>query len=116
MPTNVSRQGRPNLGTGTHSPGPDANPLVNHELTGTVRWLDVDLERIVLDVRETDGHAGLFRGRDVTVDLTAARIEGASLDELVPGTEVRVRARLRRDLGASAPDPLPAASVSVQPA
>jgi hypothetical protein len=115
MPTNLSRPGRPNLGTGAHSPGPGANPLVNHELIGTVRWLDVDLERIVLDVRETDGRAGMFRGRNVTVDLTGARVDGASLDELVPGTEIRVRARLRRELGPAVPDPLPAVSVAVLP-
>jgi len=114
MHTNVPRQpGQPNLGSGSHSLGPDTNPLVNHELTGTVRWLDVELERIVLDARETDGHAGMFRGRDITVDLTAARIDGARLDELVPGTEVRVRARLPRDLGPAVPDPVPASSVAV---
>ena len=113
MPTNVSRPGQPHGGSEPRSPGREHNPLVNHELTGIVRWLDVELERIVLAVRDTGRHAGLFRGRNVTVDLTAARVDGGHLDELVPGTTIRVRARLRRELGASAPDPLPATSVAV---
>lgn len=97
-------------GSGTHHDAPATNPLVSYELTGEVRWLDVPLERIVLVVRSTNGHAGSFLGRDVTVDLSSARIHGGTLDELVPGTELHVKARLARSLHGELPDPFPALS------
>jgi hypothetical protein len=117
MSTNFSAHpGGSHSGTGAHSAGRNPNPLVNYELAGLVRWLDVDLERVVVDVRETDGHAGVFQGRDVTVDLETARVHGAELDGLTPGTPVRVRLRLPRDLRGRIPDLLRAHSVAVVPA
>jgi hypothetical protein len=113
MTTNSSPfAGRPNSGPTTHSDGRNQNPLVNYELSGTIRWLDVELERIVLAVAATDGHAGPFLGQDVSVAVGDARLHGATLRELVPGTAVTVKARLPRELGGTAPDPLPALSVT----
>jgi hypothetical protein len=116
MPSNFSWSGQPHGGGGPHGHARASNPLVNYELSGTVRWLDVELERIVVGVQETDGHAGVFRGQDVTVDLEAARLAAGPMDELVPGTRVRIKLRLRRDLGSRLPDLLPALSVGVLPA
>jgi hypothetical protein len=113
MNSNPPRQGNPNQGAGEHSLGHSQNPLVVYEMSGTVRWLDADLDRIVLNVSDTDGHAGMFRGRDVTVDVEAARLNGVTVDGLVPGTAVRVKTHLPRNLGADVPDLVSAASVSV---
>jgi hypothetical protein len=112
MSTNPPRHGTPNLGAGEHSLGHSTNPLVVYEVTGTVRWLDADLDRIVVGVHDTDGHAGMVLGRDVTVDVEAARLNGVTVDGLVPGTEIRVKTHLPRDLGAELPEMLTAASVS----
>lgn len=65
----TNRAGQAHVGTGSRSPARTHNPRVEYELTGTIRWLDVDLERLVLAVEATDGHAGRFLGRDVTVEL-----------------------------------------------
>jgi hypothetical protein len=111
--TNPNRSGRSHVGTGPRHTARSSNPLVNYEMSGTVRWLDVDLERMVLGVEGTDGHAGAFLGRDVTVDLEMARVHGASLDGLLPGTRVRVKLRLPRDLGAELPDLVAAYSVQL---
>lgn len=111
-----NRSGQPNLGTGPHSDPRSTNPLVNYELSGTVRWLDLELERMVVGVRKTDGHAGMFQGRDVTVDLKVARVHGGSIEELVPGSQVKVKLRLPRELDGKLPDLLPALSVTVLPA
>ena len=114
MPLNSSNSsGRPHVGGGSHSHARSTNPLTNYEITGTVRWLDTELERIVIDVRGTDGHAGVFHEQDVTVDLETARLRGAHLPELVPGTPVRVKLRLPRRLGARPPGLLPAVSLTV---
>lgn len=115
-PNSLNRPGQPNLGTGPHSSGRSPNPLVNYELSGTVRWLDAALERIVVDVRETDGHAGVFQGQDVTVDLECARVHGGDVADLLPGTAIRIKCRLPRELDGRLPDLLPALSVTVLPA
>lgn len=108
-----NRTGRPHGGTGSRTPGRTHNPRVDYELTGTIRWLDVDLERVVLTVEHAGGHAGRFLGRDVTVDLEIARLPDARLDALLPGQRARVRARLSRDLGAALPDMVQALSVEL---
>lgn len=111
MPPITARQHtHPDLPQREH---PAANPLVNYELTGAVRWLDVPLERIVLAVRDTDGHAGSFLGSNVTVDLELARLGEHALGDLVPGTELHVKLRMPRDLGHPLPDLLQALSVAV---
>jgi len=115
-PNTAKRATQPHIGSGSHSHGRSANPLVNYELAGPVRWLDVDLERMVVGVEETDGHAGAFQGRDVTVDLEAAHVFGGTIHDLVPGAQVRVKTRLRRDLGGTLPDLLPAHSVLLEAA
>lgn len=115
-PNTAKRAIQPHIGSGAHSHGRSPNPLVNYELTGTVRWLDVDLERMVVGVRDTDGHAGAFQGRDVTVDLEAARVHGGAIGDLMPGTEVRVKTRLQRELGPQLPDLLQAHSVAIETA
>ncbi|MCW2957503.1 MAG: hypothetical protein JWP18_306 [Solirubrobacterales bacterium] len=112
MSTNTPQHGTPNQGAGEHSLGHSANPVVVYEVTGTVRWLDTDLDRIVVGVHDTDGHAGMFLGRDVTVDVEAARLNGVTAEGLVPGTEVRVKTHLPRSLGAELPEMLTAASIS----
>lgn len=115
MSANPSQRAtQPHIGSGAHSNGHSANPLVNYELLGTVRWLDAELERMVLGVRETDGHAGAFQGRDVTIDLQCARVNGGVVDDLTPGVEVRVKLRLPRDLGPAIPELLEANSVAVE--
>lgn len=117
MPENrTQRATQPHIATGDHSPGHSSNPLVNYELSGQVRWLDVALQRMVVGVRKTDGHAGVFLGQDVTVDLEAARVHGGEIGDLMPGTDVRVKLRLQRDLGPTMPELLEAHSVTVEPA
>lgn len=107
----TNRSGQQHVGTGSRNPGRDHNRRVDYELTGTIRWLDVDLERVVLAVEHTGGHAGRFLGRDVTIDLEIARLHRVSLDALLPGERVRVRARLARDLGSVLPHMVQALSV-----
>lgn len=102
--------GTSNAGPGGHTPGPRHNPTSNYELTGTVRWYDADLTRAVVHVEAANGHAGRWLGEDVTVELAP----GATVaDGLLPGARVRVHARMPRDLGVDAPDPIPATSVAV---
>ncbi|HYF26447.1 MAG TPA: hypothetical protein VD931_11965 [Baekduia sp.] len=84
---------------------------MSYELAGEVRWLDAGLDRIVVRIGEASGRAGRWLGEDVTFDLARSRRPDA---ELLPGTNVRVHARLPRDLGATAPDPVPALSVAVE--
>lgn len=104
--------GRPNAGTGDHGPGRDHNPTVAYELRGSVRWVERDGDRFVLQVTDTNSHAGRFRGSDVTVEAAADRRSGA---ELLPGADVRVKANLPRDIDA-APEVLSAARVTIEPA
>jgi hypothetical protein len=109
----TNRSGRDHVGTGSRAPARSHNPLADHELIGTIRWLDAELERLVLDVQHADGRAGAFLGRDVTVDLEAARVHGTTVDALLPGVRVRVKARLPRDLGATPPEMVAAHAVHV---
>lgn len=111
--SSTNRSGRAHLGTGSRGPARTHNPLVDYELRGTVRWLDTDLERLVLSVERAGGHAGAFLGRDVTVDLEMARVHGADAAALLPGTRVDVKLRLARDLGAGLPDLVAAHAVHV---
>lgn len=102
--------GTSNAGPAGHTPGPRHNPTCNYELTGTVRWYESGLSRAVVHVDTANSHAGRWLGEDVTVDLGA----GADVPEgLLPGARVRVHARLPRELGSGAPDPIPATSVAV---
>lgn len=109
MPNPTSREpGTTNVGGGPHTAGRSHNPTVAYELAGVVRWVDAELDRIVVHVTEAGGRAGRWLGEDVTLDLSDSR--RPDLD-LLPGIAVRVRARLPRDLGASVPDPVPAVSI-----
>ncbi len=92
---------------------PHSHALVNHEITGTVRWLDVDLARVVIHVEDTDSHAGRFLGTDTTVNLADAHLQGIELPELTPGVRLRVKLRLPGDQGAKVPELVDAHSVYV---
>lgn len=100
----TNRSGQAHTGTGSHHAGHHHDPLANYELTGTVRWLDEELQRVVLGVEHTGGHAGPFLGRDVTIDLAAAALHGAALSDLTPGARLRVKTRLHTDLGTVLPE------------
>ncbi|QEC49855.1 hypothetical protein FSW04_21320 [Baekduia soli] len=115
MPNSTPYPSISHLGHHAHSHARSNNPLVNYELTGEIRWLDVPLERVVLGVQQTDGHAGAFCGRDVTLDLEPARVYGGRLETLTPGTRIHVKLRLPRDLGGELPDLPSAHSVTVLP-
>ena len=102
--------GTSNAGPAGHTSGHKHNPTANYELMGAVRWYDAGSARAVVHVDETNGHAGRYLGEDVTVELAA----GADVPhDLLPGARVRVHARMPRDLGTDAPDPIPASSVAV---
>jgi hypothetical protein len=104
----TNRSGQQHEGTGSRRHPHGGDPLVNYELIGTVRWLDVELSRIVVGVDETRGHAGGFLGHDVTVDLGDAALHDATLDALTPGVRVRVKTRLPETHGARLPELVPA--------
>ena len=67
---------------------------------------------MVVGVLETDGHAGVFQGQDVTVDLEAARLAAGTIGDLLPGTHVHVKLRMPRELHGRVPDLLHALSVA----
>lgn len=100
----TNRSGQAHTGTGSRGSGHSHDPLVNYELTGTVRWLDEELQRVVVGVEETGGHAGPFLGQDVTVDLASAALHGAALADLTPGVRLRVKTRLHAELGRLLPE------------
>jgi len=103
----VTEPNRPNAGAKRHGEPRGHNPTVVYEMSGPIRWLDPVLDRIVVHVDRANGHAGAFLGRDMTFDLSSARVAAPDVDgdgvadraDLLPGVEVRVRARLPRDLG-----------------
>ncbi|MBO9532595.1 MAG: hypothetical protein J7513_06460 [Solirubrobacteraceae bacterium] len=99
-----NRSGHAHEGTGSRRSPRHGDPLVNHELIGTVRWLDHELSRIVLGVEETHAHAGPFLGRDVTVDVSEAALHETGLEDLTPGCRVRVKARMPEVHGAGVPE------------
>lgn len=107
----TNRSGQTHAGTGSRRAPNGGEPLVNHELIGTVRWLDTELQRIVIGVDETRGHAGPFLGKDVTVDLTDAALHDATLDALTPGVRIRVKTRLHEVHGVELPELVPAHAV-----
>lgn len=100
----TNRSGQAHTGNGFRKAGHHHDPLANYELTGTVRWLDEELQRVVIGVEETGGHAGPFLGHDVTVDLASAALHGTVLSDLTPGARLRVKARLHTDLGTQLPE------------
>lgn len=73
-------------------------------LTGTLAWIERDGRMAVLRVHETNRRARAFRGRNVTVDLSAARVSVPDRDadgrqsvaDLLPGERVSVRANVDR--------------------
>ena len=73
-------------------------------LTGTLAWIERDGRVAVLRVRDTNRRARAFRGRSVTIDLSAARVSvrdrdgdgRGSIADLVPGERVSVRANVDR--------------------
>jgi hypothetical protein len=101
--------GNSNAGPGEHSNGRSHNPTVGYEVSGPVRWLDAPGARLVVHVREANGHSGRYLDQDVTFDLAGVDVPA----DLLPGVVVRVRARMARDLGPAGPDPVPAAAVEV---
>jgi hypothetical protein len=107
-----TQPGRPNLGSGTHAPGRDHNPMVAYELRGTVRWVERDGDRFVVHVTDTNGHAARFLGNDVTVEAAAGDRSG---DELLPGADARVKTRMPREIDAL-PEVVQANRVTVEAA
>lgn len=99
-----NRPSQAHPGHDSHHGGHSHDPLVNYELIGAIRWLDVELSRVVIHVEATGGHAGPFLGQDVTVDLAAATIQGAKLEDLLPGVRVRAKTRLHDDFGTALPE------------
>lgn len=73
-------------------------------LTGTLAWIERDGQLAVLRVHDTNRRARAFRGRNVTVDLSAARVSAPDRDadgrqsvaDLLPGERVSVRANVER--------------------
>jgi hypothetical protein len=73
-------------------------------LTGTLAWIERDGRLAVLRVHDTNRRARAFRGRNVTVDLSAARVSAPDRDgdgrqsvaDLLPGERVSVRANVDR--------------------
>ena len=71
-------------------------------LTGTLAWIERDGRLAVLHVHDTNRRARAFRGRNVTVDLSAARVSvpdrdadgQQSVTDLIPGERVSVRANV----------------------
>ena len=82
MHRSTNRAGRNHIGSGSHHDRPDHDAAVGYELMGSVRWLDLDLQRVVLHVDASGAHGGAFVGTDATVDLADCAIHGASLEEL----------------------------------
>jgi hypothetical protein len=115
---------RPNSGAKQHSASRSHNPTVVYEIDGEVRWLDEELQRVVVHVADANGHAGALRGKDVTFGVAGARVTGGDVNadgsrdgaDLLPGVRVRVRARLPRSLDGGVPDLITAASVGMLPA
>jgi len=106
--------GTSNAGPPTHGPGRKHNPTVSYDMEGVIRWYDAGADagaaRVVIHVEAANGHAGRFLGRDVTCELMA----GCSApDGLLPGARVRVHAKMPRELGLHAPDPIVVASIAV---
>jgi hypothetical protein len=79
-------------------------------MTGTIRWFDAELDRLVVHVEAVNGHAGRFLDKDVTFDLTDSRRPDS---ELAPGIIVTMKTRLPRDLDAHIPDPVPVHTVVI---
>ena len=102
--------GQPHGGFGGRHPVSGHNPQASYEMTGTVRWLDAALDRIVVHVAQVNGHAGPFLDRDVTFDLAGSRRPDA---ELAPGMVVRIKTRLPRELDDHVPDPVPVHSIAL---
>ena len=104
--------GTSNAGPEAHTPGRKHNPTVSYDVEGAVRWYDADATsaRVVVHVDTANGHAGRFMDQDVTFALAA---DTDVPDGLLPGARVRVRARMPRELGLHAPDPVPTSSVTV---
>lgn len=107
----TNRSGTTHAGSGSRRGPNGGEPLVNHELIGTVRWLDLELQRIVVGVDETRGHAGPFLGKDVTVALEGAALHDTTLERLTPGLRVRVKTRLHEVHGVRVPELIPAHAI-----
>lgn len=108
--TTTNRAGRAHQGSGSHHDRHDGDAMVGYELAGAVRWLDQGLRRIVLHVKHGGAHGGAFVGQDITVDLADAALHGAALEDLIPGTSLRVKLRLPRALATPLPELLHARS------
>ena len=105
-------RGTSNSGPTSRTPGRNHNPTATYEFDGTVRWYDggADSCRFVVHVRATNHHAGRFLDEDVTF----APAPGVDAPEgLLPGVAVQVRARMPRDLGPDAPDPITATRIGL---
>jgi hypothetical protein len=71
-------------------------------LTGTLAWIERDGRLAVLRVHDTDRRGRAFRGRNVTMDLSSAKVISPDRDadgrrtaaDLLPGEWVTVRARV----------------------
>jgi len=102
--------GTSNAGPGAHTPGRNHNPMTSYDVEGTVRWYDADREstRFVVHVSAANSRAGRYLGEDVTFVLAPGT---DAPDGLLPGAHVHVHARMPRELGTHAPDPVPATSV-----
>jgi len=119
----VRQAQRSNDGPTTHGAGKSQDPVVVHEVSGEIRWVDAELQRIVVHVTEAGSHAGPTLGRDLTYDLGGARIATEDADgdgrhtigDLLPGLRVRVRTRIARSLTTKVPDLLQATSVLTLP-
>ena len=70
--------------------------------TGTLAWIERDGRLAVLRVHDTNRRARAFRGRNLTVDLSRARVSAPDRDadgtqsvaDLLPGERVSVRANV----------------------
>ena len=102
--------GRPHDGSGGRHPQSSHNPQASYEMTGTIRWFDAELDRIVVHVEEANGHAGAFLDQDVTFDLAGSRRPD---EALAPGIAVKLKTRLPRELDDHVPDPVPVHSVAI---
>lgn len=102
--------GRPHDGFGSRHPVSSHNPQASYEMTGTIRWFDPELDRLVVHVEDVNGHAGPFLDKDVTFDLADSRRPDG---ELAPGIVVTIKTRLPRDLDAHIPDPVPVHTVAI---
>ena len=103
--------GTSNAGPATHTTGRKHNPTVSYDMEGLVRWYDDDAASacVVVHVDTANSHAGRFLDQDVTFTLSDADTPAGAL----PGARVRIRARMERDLGLHAPDPVAASSIAV---